>query len=202
MTIKPLTKVLAALALGLSMMGANAASIGFDQSLYIANPGDEIAVTINYDFTDTAIFGGGLNVIYDASVLQFISYTPATWGGTGEPQSGAASPVGALTADGAYEGIGIGTFDFNGINTAGQIGTFQFLVLGAGGDAGCGQTLCLTPVEPANPFGSTTGQNLNPIVFDPNGDSVLGATVVPVPAAVWFLLSGLGALFGLGRRKA
>lgn len=199
MTIKPLQKVLAAFVLGLSMMGANAASIGFDQDLYIANPGDTLTVTINYDFTDLATFGGGMNLVYDTAVLQFVSFEQTQWTGAGFPQNGTPSLVGTEN-DGEYTNFGIGTFDFAGISTAGTIGVFTFSVIGANGDAGCGATMCLTPVT-TNPFGSTTGGNITDQVFnDPN--SITAATVVPVPAAVWFMLSGLGALFGFGRRKA
>lgn len=65
--------------------GANANSILFDMADYSGTSGDQISVTINYDFTDDAMFGGGLNLYFDANVISFVSFTQG-------PVTGAPSP--------------------------------------------------------------------------------------------------------------
>jgi len=183
-------------ALFMLISGANAASISFDMDTYIANPGEQVAINVNFDFTDLPAFGGGFNVIYDANVLQFSSYTQASFSGIGAPQPG-ASPLGMLSSPGNYLGAGVGSFDFfTGINTAGTVGTFTFLVLGADGDAGCGATLCLTPVA-TNQMVSLGGLDITDDVF---ANGISAAQVVPVPAAAWLFGSALG-LLGWMRRK-
>lgn len=143
------------------MYSVNAGSISFDMDTYAETPGNQVNVTIHFDFTDQAMLGGGFNVIYDPSVLEFVSYTR----NIGPEVQDAASPIGSLQSPGNYLGAGVGTFDFfTGINTAGDIGTFVFNVLGAGGDGGCGATLCLTPVD-TNPMTSLDGQDVTVEVF-------------------------------------
>lgn len=196
MTIKPFLKAIAAMAVSGMMFNASANSISFDMGEYMAQDGT-VTVTINYDFSDFAMFGGGFDVLYDSSVIEFVSYEQAPLPADAQAP---ASPVGALAAPGAYEGAGIGTFDFfTGMTSTGVIGTFTFtqIDLAGGGDAGCGFTLCLTP-NAVNPLVSLAGADVSLDILG-GGSNV---TAVPVPAAVWFLLSGLGALLGFGRKSA
>ena len=145
-------------------LSANANSISFDMDPYLANPQEQVAVTIYFDFTDFGMFGGGFNVIYDANVLEFVGYTQVVFSGPGAPQVG-ASPLGALASPGNYLGAGVGTFEFlNGISTIDIVGTFLFNVLGGGGDGGCGATLCLTPVG-INPMVTLGGSDITNEVF-------------------------------------
>jgi len=180
MTIKPIFKGFAVLLLCGMMFSASAASISFDMNTYTESPPNQVAVTIHFDFTDIAMLGGGFNVLYDSSVLEFVSYTQnaAVFSGVGAPQM-AASPIGALDSPGNYLGSGLGSFDFfTGINIAGDIGTFVFTVLGAGGDGGCGVTLCLTPV-PANPMFNLGGADITDSVF---ASGITAANIVdPTP---------------------
>lgn len=182
MTINMIFKTFVAILLSTIMLNANAASISFDANTYLADPPNQISVTVNFDFIDNPAFGGGFNVIYDASVLGFISYTQAVFAGPGAPQVG-ASPLGNLVSPGQYLGAGVGSFEFfNGINTAGPIGEFVFEVLGAGGNAGCGSTLCLTSVA-GNPMFGLSGQNITSEVFS-NGvtaASIMALTAPPPP---------------------
>ncbi len=198
MTIKPMIKAIAALAISGMMLSASANSVGFDAMEYDGTQGT-VSITLNYDFTEFAMFGGGVDIIYDAAAIEFVSYTQAPLPADAQAP---ASPVGALSDAGTYTGVGIGTFEFfNGMTSAGEIGTFVFNVLGAtdAGNTPCGMTLCIVP-NAINPFVSLAGTEVSATLID-NG---IGAAqvVVPVPAAVWFMLSGLGALFGFGRKKA
>ena len=140
-------------------------NISFDSDTYIPDLSNQISVIVNFDFTADPAFGGGFNVIYDDTVLQFVSYTQAIFAGGGAPQLGNASPLGTLDSPGNYLNAGVGTFEFfTGINTAGEIGTMLFDVIGSGGDAGCGATLCLTPVV-SNPMFNLGGVNITSDVF-------------------------------------
>ena len=192
MTIKPFVKVLAALVASAMMFNASANSISLDSASYDGASG-QITVTISYDFTDFAMFGGGANLMYDASALSFVSYTQdVSMSGADE----AASPTGSLVSDGNYEGFGIGTFAFQtGITDAASFGTFVFDVL-----AGCDDCIMLGP-NAANPMVSLAGMPVNAEIFG-NGITVASVSAIPVPAAVWFMLSGLGALLGFGRKSA
>ncbi len=199
MTIKPIIKAIAALAVSGMMLSASANSVGFEFMEYDGTAGT-VTINLNYDFTDFAMFGGGVDIIYDANAIEFVSYTHRALENADAQDP--ASPEGSLTAAGTYTGVGIGTFEFfNGMTSAGAIGTFQFNVLGAT-DAGatpCGMTLCIVE-NGINPWVSLAGGIVGPELIG-NGNSA-AAVVVPVPAAVWFMLSGLGALLGFGRKSA
>lgn len=197
MTIKPFIKAIAALAVSGMMLSASANSVGFDAMEYDGTQGT-VSITLQYDFTDFAMFGGGVDIIYDTTALQFVSYTQADLQSDAQA---AASPEGMLAAPGMYEGAGVGTFEFfNGMTSAGDIGTFVFSVIGAGdGSTPCGMTLCLQ-ANAINPFVSLAGQEVTADLLAAGNSAA--AVVVPVPAAVWFMLSGLGALLGFGRKSA
>jgi len=199
MTIKPFIKAIAALAVSGMMLSASANSVGFDQIEYLTD-GNTITVTLNYDFTEFAMFGGGVDITYDTTVLEFVSYTHLALNNA--DAQGPASPEGALTDAGTYTGVGIGTFEFGtGMTSMGTIGTFVFNVIGAtAGGAACGMDLCIN-VNNINPFVSLAGDEVSALLLD-NGISGANVAPIPVPAAVWFMLSGLGALFGFGRKSA
>jgi len=174
--------------------------VGFDAAAYNGS-GGTVSVSIVYDFTVFAMFGGGIDVIYDSTVLEFVSYTQADLPIDARPE---ASPVGMLTAEGTYTGAGIGTFEFfSGMTSAGTIGTFVFNIVGVGDfDTPCGATLCLE-VNAINPFVSLAGADVSVDLLNAGVSSLSFSTVpFPVPAAVWFMLSGLGVLAGVGRKVA
>lgn len=205
MTIKPFYKVFAALLMSVTMVGANANSVGFDLDSYDASSGS-FSVTINYDFTDFNMFGGGMDLAFDASVLSLVSYTrsdPADRPGSQDP----ASPVGSLASAGLYEGFGVGTFDFfTGFGGTGTVGTFVFDVIGT---ASRGDSALMLMPNAINVFASIDIQpgqmttDVTNLIF-PTGaisSTVTGLAPIPVPAAIWFMLSGVGALMGLRRRS-
>ncbi len=192
-----LKTVVTLLATGL-MINANANSVGFDQDNY---SGTIISVSVIYDFTDFAMFGGGVDIEYDPNALLFIDYTQ---GPLAADVVGPASPVGSLTAPGLYSGPGIGTWEawFWGINSAGTIGTLTFNVLGTNdpGATSCGLALCLLRNN-LNPFVSVAGSDVNDELF---ANGISGANIalpVSVPAATWLMLSGLIGIIGFGRRS-
>lgn len=196
---KPACKVMAILTFGNLLFSAQAGSVGLDSMSYDGSSG-QVAVTVVYDFTDSNIAGGGLDLIYDASALIFVSYEPAPL----PPDAWApGSPTGSLETPGLYSGFGIGANKlqqvFGGITTAGPIGTFVFDVLGAtdSNATPCGMTLCLQQTV-FNPWIDVYEGNVGEALLA-NGTS--GADVlapVPIPAALYLLLSSLCGLLGFG----
>ncbi|MEM7083911.1 MAG: hypothetical protein AAF465_14375 [Pseudomonadota bacterium] len=193
-------QVLICLLVGGGMSNALAGSVGLDALSYDGNNG-QVSVTVIYDFTDENVFGGALNLIYDAGALVFVTYEAAPL----QPDVWApASPVGSLDSPGFYQDFGIAANKlqgvFGGITSAGEIGTFTFLVLDSTHPSAtpCGMTLCLEESS-INPW-------LN-VSAEPIGDALLasgisGANVivpVPVPSAYFLLLSSVAGLFGVRR---
>lgn len=172
----------------------NAFNISFAQSAYQQQPGDLFEVIVTYDFTDLPTFGGGFDVYYDTTVLEFVSYVRADYEALGLTPVTSATPVGELTAPGEYTGAGLGMFKFpfTGINDAGPIGSFEFLVIGTPGitaDTPCGASLCLTPTI-TNPWFSLAGNIISDEVFS-QGISQAQVSLVPLPGAFWFMFSAL-----------
>jgi hypothetical protein len=192
-----------------SASSVNAAKISFDSNDYLGVINNNINVDVLFDFTDNPAFGGGFNVLFDTSILEFVSYTQATFSGAGAPQT-PASPIGALASPGNYLNAGVGSFEFfNGINTAGTVGSFIFKVIGNTPLVGnCGAALCLTSVGNNQMF-NLLGQNITNEVFS-NGITAANVSFAntppppntPIPTPSTFALFGLG-LAGLGwsRRK-
>ncbi len=174
-------------------------NISFEQASYSGAAGTELSVTLTYDFTAYNMFGGGLNLIYDPTAIQFVSYTQAEYAGGFIGPEPAASAVGELASPGNYLGMSLGTFDHAfGISDSGDIGTFVFVLLGNGvSTTPCGATMCLTPVA-INPFVSLSGQDVSDQIFS-NGVSAANIQTVPLPASFWFLASALS--IGFARLK-
>jgi len=159
----------------------------------------DIGVTVAFDlimdFSGTQLIGGteqseitlggGFGVNFDASILQFASYDSA---GLGDPFFGRDPDV----MDGLLESGAFG--DFNGLTGPDLVATMSFIAV-AGGDTSI--ALSATAGD-AGPFISAADFTT---ILDVEFGSA-DVAVVPVPAAVWFMLSGLGALVGFGRKSA
>ena len=157
----------------------------------------EVADTLTFDliidFSDVVpvpgglggTIGGGFDVNFDTAGVEFGEYNSA---GLGDPFFG-RDPV---VEDGRLFNGAIG--DFGGLMT-GTIASISFTVIGTAGD------YLIAPSGTDGDSGVFISGNdfISPLAVDYFGQTV---RVVPVPAAVWFMLSGLGALIGFGRRKA
>ncbi|MEM7082651.1 MAG: VPLPA-CTERM sorting domain-containing protein [Pseudomonadota bacterium] len=200
MTSTFMKKALGALVASGLMVTASANSIGYTGSF---TAGGGLTINVTYDFSEFAMFGGGLDLYYDPNAIEFVSYTQAALPADAQA---AASPAGVLVGPGLYEGFGIGTFEFfNGMTSVGDMGSFVFNILGGTDPSAtpCGTTICIVG-NPVNPFVSLAGEDVTAVLL---GDGIsIGITAdgfahVPVPAAVWLMLSGLAALVGLGRHR-
>ena len=197
MTITGL-RVLGALAVLGFGAAANAASVNITPtSVDGALIGDIITFEISIDFTDDPTLGGGFDVNWDPNALQLVSFSDTVILGDpafGRPPDDCAQVacVGGLGA-GTLQSWGVG--DFAGL-TFGVVGQVSFEVLaGAIG----GTIVALGPTQGiAGPWVSAI--DFVSIIEPDYGSATV--TAVPVPAAVWFMLSGLAALFGIRRQAA
>ena len=193
------TKVIrgiAALLFTITLSQANAASISLVPTGPTTSilPGDLVQFDVVMDFTtdDNGLgsditLGGGFDVTFDNSLLSFVSLTNSCIGDVAFCRDPDVLP-------GRLESWGFA--DFNGVTGPAQVGSVQFLV------SGLGSSLVSTAATSgiAGPF--VSGVDFVTILnVDYNSVAVSTRTtpVIPLPAAVWFLLSGLGAIFGVRR---
>ncbi len=145
-------------------------------SLNTAEPihvGDDVSLDLKMDFTDNPTDGGAIDVFYDASLLELISYTPESLG----------DPAFAHIPDeqpGKLNGIAFGAF--GGLSGPAKIGTLVFQALTTG-------ITELTLAENTL-FG---GGTFNMVVFT-GAQVTIQPSPVPLPGAVWLMLSGLGLI--------
>lgn len=173
---------------------ANAASIDLiytgdnpvtGQGTIVASAGDVITLDIFFDFTGEPTLGGGFNVFYTASQLDFLTYDIADFG---EPAFNRAPDV---AEDGVLLGASVG--DYEALEF-GLLAQMSFLVTGNSGFS----------IELRNAPG-LGGAWISAIDFvtlvTPTFGRIDGVSPVPVPAAAWLFGS---ALLGLGaiRRKS
>lgn len=179
-----------------SLSATSANYVGFEQDFYTQNSG-QVSIDLVYDFSDFPVVGGGVDIIYDYGFIEFVSYTQAPLASDVHPSQ---SPVGALSQPGLYTGPGIGYLGpFGGITSAGTIGTFVFSVIGTPTNSTpCGATLCITG-NAVNPFISLMGIDVTAELLD-NGFNSAEVVVVPLPATLWLLLSGVVFIAGSGRK--
>ena len=122
-----------------SLCATSANSVGFGSDVYVSDSG-QVSLDLIYDFTNYLVFGGGVDITYDASFIEFVSFTPGPFASDVHP---AASPAGSLSYPGLYSGVGIGNLGpfGSGITSAGAIGTFVFSIIGTSTDSTpCGAT--------------------------------------------------------------
>ncbi|MFK8032482.1 MAG: hypothetical protein AB8G18_19835 [Gammaproteobacteria bacterium] len=144
------------------------------------------------------MFGGRVNIIYDPAEIEFTGYVGAVLPGDVDF---VGPPGGVLIEPGVIGPVGVETNDFfQGANSASQIGTLSFTILNAGsGNTPCGATLCIS-VSAVNPFVSLAGQEVSGQLLG-QGLSSFQVNQVPLPAAVWLFLSGIGLSFGVRFRS-
>lgn len=148
--------------------------------------GDQVTLQLNMDFGSDDTLGGGFDVFYNHSLLSFSSFTFNS--GLGDDHGFRRQPDFQLDK---LNGIAFG--NFNGLGGSRMVGTFVFNTLGAG-------HVDISLAENNAP----TGGFFSAITFDPQivtySGALVNVTSVPVPAAGWLLLSGLGVLGGLRKR--
>jgi hypothetical protein len=186
-----ITKTFCGMLLGAMAVGSHAASLSLvytganpidDDNAVVAQINDVLTFDIVMDFTDDPTIGGGFDVVFDTSVFAFDSYTNNDIGEDGFGRD--PDVMSGLLESWAFGG-------FAGVGGPDIVGSVSFVYLG-----GIGEILLTATSGIAGPFVSLAnpGATMN-VDFG-------SAAVVPLPAAAWFFLSGLGALFGVRGRAA
>jgi len=188
MTIKPM-KIFGALILMGLLSSANAASISLVPTSAVdgVSAGDIVSFDVVADFSDVPTLGGGFDIVFDSSALAFSSLTNNQ---VGDPAFGRDPDI----LDGLLESWAFA--NFNPLSGILAVGSVSFEVLG-------GFTSTTVGTSATNGIGGPFVDGNDFISIIPvEYSSVTVTSQIPVPAAVGFLLSGLGALFGFGRRAA
>ncbi len=148
-------------------------------------PGDIVSFDIVLDFSEEPTLGGGLDVTFDEDFLALVSFTDTVI--LGDPAFGRAPDY--IPGSGRLESWGVG--DFNGIS-GGLMGQVSFELIAI---PYAGTTIALVPYSG---FGVSWLSAVDFVtILDPTYGSVTIGAPIPVPAALWFMLSGLGAMFSL-----
>ncbi len=169
----------------LSSVSVNAATITLSPSTNLLQINDTLNVDLVIDFTSDATLGGGLDISYDYSAFNFISFDFNT-AITLDPTF-----TRYITTDGELTAIEFG--EFNGIGGSGStlIGTFSMQGIGYG-TSNISMAVQESIVGKAGPFVSAIAFGVqNPVLQDALAIEI---SAVPIPAAAWLMLSGLGLL--------
>ena len=188
---KKLILILAfAFVLGFSYGSVQAASVSLLPSSQDVAPGDSFFLDIVYDFTDDATYGGGVDITFDDTILNYgnFSFSSATsaWDITRDPDisTGLVSGLAAGTSAGGITGpVTIGTLFFSADLSVVPI-VSTVLELRESLDPAVGGF-----------FSSVTNTAQDPTM---NSATV---NVVPIPGSILLLGSGLVGLIGIARRK-
>lgn len=161
----------------------NAASVSFGASPADVSVSDVFTIDIlgeGFSFSN----GGGVNLFYDASILnvQSVSIDDTFWNfststGTIDNVSGQVNDI--LMS--AFPGLTVADF---------TVATIEFIAVGGGTSS-----LMLTE-SIINPWASS-GSRDNPTLIN----SSVTVSAVPVPAAIWLFGSGLLGLIGVAKRN-
>lgn len=191
-----------ALATVLGAGASQAATIALSPTSVEAESGEQFTLNLVHNFGSLLVLAGGTDFTWDPSVLSFKSFSYASdfaalrdpafdTKPTGSPNPWDLQSPGLLT-------IGYGQFNGISLPTDTVIGTLVFEVVGAAGSS------TLIALADSLKWANFFDTDSNPIAVEFTGTTVdvMDATVVPVPAAAWLLLSGAAGLLAAARRRA
>ena len=164
---------------------ANAVSITAVPDATVVLPGSTVTVQFIGNFDDDPTIGGSFDILYDAG-LTLLDYSQEA---LGDPDLF----IDATLLPGNIQGSGFGLFIGIGGDGDFLISTATFLVNGPG--------LYNIAMQDNSSLG---GPFYSEVTFQQQVVNYGGTSIqaIPIPAAAWLMIGGLGALFGFGRRKA
>ncbi len=173
---------------------ASAATITLLPAVQTVTQGNQVTITANMDFTGEPTLGGGFDVFFDPSVLSFVSHTYNL--GLGDSSFRRTPDI----LSGEINGLSFG--DFGGLTGPALVVTLVFDTLSA---ASTLVSLNVNGADGPDGAGEPGGFYSAVSPYGPQAVSFTGAAVnitpVPLPAAGWLMLGGLGALAGVARRR-
>lgn len=185
--------------------GASAATVDITAGgadTVIVAPGSRVELTIGFDFVSDGfdymgggLLGLGIIISYEPAELDFVDYipNPAGMGFDGTFWSD-ENAVGDDPTDGEIRGPGFGNLNF--ITIEADAATLIFDVA----PGFIGATVVSLSMDPSNPPVALDGSsNFIPLPILEFGSVTI--TSVPVPAAIWLMLSGLGIFASLRSRS-
>lgn len=187
----PISKVLALLFVSYFgvISSALASSVSLSPSSQTVALGSVFSLEIDIDFTDEATIGGGIDVLFgnftNGNEITFLSFTPANLGDPGFRRT-------PDVRSNELNGIAFG--EFNGITGPASVGVLTFQA----NQAGSFEFNLAANDFPAGAFVSAVTNR--PFAPDFTGARI-NVSSVPVPAALWLMLSGVGAISGINLRK-
>ncbi|VAW54513.1 hypothetical protein MNBD_GAMMA06-2216 [hydrothermal vent metagenome] len=175
---------LMAVLLSVNYTTLQAASLTLTPSANTAGIGEQILIDINMDFSDNPTLGGAIDIAYDETLFDYVSFS---FDADFPTDPGFSSPGNAgdpLLSPGLIQSIGFGDF-FTGLSGPYLVGTLTFTSI----SQGIGQFSISENVLPLGGFISLDGlSEIDPQMFNTS------VAVVPVPASLLLFMSGL---FGL-----
>ncbi|MEO1035135.1 MAG: VPLPA-CTERM sorting domain-containing protein [Pseudomonadota bacterium] len=186
---KTATVIAALILISATTSTVNAASISLVPSSSVSLNGDTATFDLIANFGSDLTVGGATDFMWDASVLQFDDFVFGA--ALAAPVRDVFFDVFDLQSPSLFS-IGFGNFAGVSLPTDTVIGTISFMVIGA---AGSSTGITLADSIKWSGFLDLIGDS---ITVDYSGTT---ANVVPLPAGAWLLLSGLGGLVALRRRR-
>lgn len=166
---------------------ANSASISLSPSSQNVALGDPVSFQLTMDFIDDATLGGGLDLFYDDTVLQFVSF--AFDSGLGDDPDLRRQPD---VLPGELDALAFG--NFAGLIGPSLVGTFTFNTLAAG-------SVNLTLAQNDSVAGGFYSANTYDAQSVTLNSAIVNVSAVPLPGALWLLVSGAGMLVSMGRKQ-
>lgn len=165
--------------------------------------GNYFQVDIYMDFTDDPTIGGGFDILYDPSRVSYVNGSfliaptldsDSAFTRDDDPAASALNQVEVNAAEGKVIGAAFG--DFIGLTGPSLVGSMTFLAENVGlASFGLSATENLS-----------IGNFISTFTLEPQDVSFAGTSIsispIPVPAAVWLMLSGLAGLAAVMRRKS
>ena len=180
-----------AFAFSIIFSSAHASTVSLSTS---GQSGASLSVDLYMNFSDAPTLGGGLDVHYDGSLLNFISFSfNPTFLSVTDPLLTCPGAIGCDQIDQPNTVYDISFGNFAGIGGPFLVGTLVFNVIGTGSAA----LLTAETTGLAGPFVSATTYVAQPVSYLGTAADV---SAVPVPAALWLMVSGL-SLLGLASNR-